>query len=90
VYKVEIGPKLAEDHLRDRFSEHIGDLICRCDKTNVKGSEGNFLADKMKIDLDMFGAGMKYGIGGQICGAKVVAPQHPRTRLTNTKFLEDA
>jgi hypothetical protein len=74
VYKVEIGPKSAEHHLRDRFSEDVGDLICRGDKTNMKSSQGNFLTDKMKVNFDVFGASVKDRVGGQIGGAKIVAP----------------
>jgi hypothetical protein len=53
------------------FSENISELISRGDEVVVKGAQGNFIANKIEIYLDMFGASMKHRISQKICGPRL-------------------
>ena len=42
------------------FSENIGELVSRGDEFDDNIAANHFLSDKMVINLDVFGVGVKY------------------------------
>jgi hypothetical protein len=55
------------------FGEDAGELRGCRDVEDANFSDGDALADKVEINLNMFGALMLNGIGGEVDHANVVA-----------------
>jgi hypothetical protein len=88
VNKVKIGTKTTKCELSSRLREDVSQLVSGGDEPNIKRTESNLLAHKVKINLDMLRAGVEHGIGRQVRGTKVVTPQDRRLGLIDAKLLQ--
>ena len=50
------------------FNENIGELVSRGDEFDDNNAANRFLSEKMVINLDVFGAGMKYWVRSESKG----------------------
>jgi hypothetical protein len=63
VNKVKIGTKTTKRELRSRLRKHISQLVGGGDEPNIKRTKRDFLANEVKINLDMLRASMENRIG---------------------------
>jgi hypothetical protein len=59
--------------LGERLCQQIGKLILSVDMSDVNSPAVNQIANKVKINLDMFHPGVMYQIVTKMCGSKIVA-----------------
>jgi hypothetical protein len=69
---VETGPKLRE-HRGQPLGEDVGELRSRQDVEDTNVPDGNALTDKVNSNLNMLGALVLNGVGGEVDSADVVA-----------------
>jgi hypothetical protein len=69
---VETGPKLRE-HQGQPLGEDVGELRSCRDMEGTNVPDGNALTDKVKSNLNMLGALVLNGVGGEVDSADVVA-----------------
>jgi hypothetical protein len=70
---VETGPKLREHRGGQPLGEDVSELRSRRNVEDTNVPDGNALTDKLEINLNMLGAPVLNGVGGEIDSADVVA-----------------
>jgi hypothetical protein len=69
---VETESKLREHQVGQPLDEDVGELRSRWDVEDIDVPDGNALADKVKTNLNMLGALVLNGVGGDINDSDVV------------------
>jgi hypothetical protein len=69
---LETGLKLREHREGQPLGEDVGELRCRQNVEDTNVPDGNALVDKVEINLNMLGALVLNGVGGEVDGAEVV------------------
>jgi hypothetical protein len=69
---IETGLKLREHRRGQPLGEDVGELRSHQDVEDTNVPDGNMLADKVKINLNMLSALVLNGVGGEVDGADVV------------------
>ncbi|XP_059436392.1 probable LRR receptor-like serine/threonine-protein kinase At1g53420 [Corylus avellana] len=64
------------------------DFKSKRDESDVKSLGGDFVTNKVKVDFNVLGAGMKGRVGSEVCGANVITPKGGRCGKKNAKFAE--
>ena len=84
----DFGSKKGKSGSREALSKHISQLITCGNILDLKILLQDLLTNKMAIDLDVFGAGMEYKIGGNSKCRHVVTPKFRRDRKKNPKITQ--
>ena len=69
---IQAGPKLHEDHRSQPFGEDVGKLWGSRNMENTDSSSSNTLPNKVKVNLNMFGAFMLDKVWRHVDSADVI------------------
>jgi hypothetical protein len=67
-------------------SQDVGDLRSRRDVEDTNAPDGNMLADKVKINLNMLGALVLNRVGGEVDGVDVIAVDQSGSRQRDVQL----
>lgn len=70
---VELGAQPLKSRPKKRLHENIRRLIAARDEGHLQTFSGDLLVNKMKINFDVFGSSIEYGVDYEISGTAIIA-----------------
>jgi hypothetical protein len=83
------GPELKENVRGQAFRHDIGELLRGGDVKDAKLAERHSFPHEMDVELDMLGATVVHGVGGEVAGRHIVVVDHGRRADGKEELAEE-